>query len=95
MRQAMTSQTNPHGWTGDPEARWGPILAILRRRIEGSLGNIRLPSANAGEPVTSRGKRALTASRSIPRETPVPQIRHRSAETLDESIPGPHHFRIH
>ena len=23
MRQAMTSQTNPHGWTGDPEARWG------------------------------------------------------------------------
>ena len=23
LRQAMTSQTNPHGWTGDPEARWG------------------------------------------------------------------------
>ena len=48
MRRAMTSQTNPHGWTGDPEARWGPISAILRRRIKGSLGNILSPAPTRG-----------------------------------------------
>ena len=61
----------------------------------GFPGEHPVPGANAGEPVTSRGKRALSAGRSIPRETPVLQIRHRSALTLDETIPGPHHFRIH
>ena len=95
MRQAMTSQTNPHGWTGDPEARWGADFGDSAPAHRGFPGEHPVPSANAGEPVTSRGKRALTAGRSIPRETPVLQIRRQSAETLDESIPGPHHFRVH
>ena len=95
MRRAMTSQTNPHGQTGDPEARWGADLGDSAPAHRGFPGEHPVPSANAGEPVTSRGKRALAASRSIPRETPVLQIRRQSAETLDESIPGSYHFRIH
>ena len=95
QRRAMTSQTNPHGQTGDPEARWGADFGDSAPAHKGFPGEHPVPSANAGEPVTSRGKRALTASPSIPRETPVLQIHRQSAETLDESIPGSYHFRIH
>ena len=95
LRRAMTSQTNPHGWTGDPEARWGAGFGDSAPAHRGFPGEHPVPGASAGEPVTPRGKRALTAGRSIPRETPALQIRRRSAETLDETIPGSHHFRIH
>ena len=81
-----------HKLPDNPEPALQPIHPPAHK---GFPGEHPVPSANAGEPVTSRGKRALTASRSIPRETPVLQIRRQSAETLDESIPGSYRFRIH
>ena len=52
MRRAMTSQTNPHGWTGDPEARWGADFGDSAPAHRGFPGEHPVPSANAGEPVS-------------------------------------------
>ena len=47
LRQAMTSQTNPHGY-GDPEARWGAAFGDSAPAHKGFPGEHPVPSADAG-----------------------------------------------
>ena len=61
-------------------------MAILRRRIEGSLGNILSPAPTRGEPATSRGKRALSAGDELHDAGELSQLPQDFAETPAETF---------
>ena len=86
LRRAMTSQTNPHGWTGDPEARWGADFGDSAPAHRGFPGEHPVPRADAGEPVTSRGKRALTAGDELHDAGELGQLPQDLAETPAETF---------
>ena len=89
MRRAMTSQTNPHGWTGDPEARWGAAFGDSAPAQKGSLGNILPPAPTRGIRQRPAENGRLPPARPSPVKPPSSRYAAGPRKPLTKPVRGP------
>ena len=85
----MTSQTNPHGWTGDPEARWGADFGDSAPAHRGFPGEHPVPSADAGEPASPAENGRFPPAGPSPVKPPSPRYAAGPRKPLTKPVRGP------